>query len=265
MKHYLLNLTLLSGRRRDILLLLKEKPRSIDMIKELLKVKTSLIQLHMKKMIDSGLIIRKNKIYSLSELGEIIVENMQPVLRMAELLGENTEYWLNHDLSPIPKFLLERIDELGPCEILEPDSMHLFETPKILIDSILSSKEVLTFTTYSHPQAPLIYAKLAEKGAEVTLCTTESVAHRLFSSYRKEAEKPSGARNSKLFILRESEKTVPSLIVTDRLLMLKLFETSGKLRDQLVLASGERALCWGKELFQYCMEAAEPLDKKEFL
>lgn len=264
MKHCLLNLILFSGRRKDILLLLKEKPKDIDEIKELLNVNASSIQLHMKKMKDSGLITQKNKMYRLSEIGEIIVENMQPLLSMTELLGENTEYWLSHDLSSIPEFLLERIDELGNCELLEPDTGHLFETPEVIRDSILSSKEVLTFTAYSHPQAPLIYTELAEKGAEIILCMTESVAQRLFLNNRIEAEKLSRAGNSRLFISREPT-AIPSLIVTDRLVAFKLFENNGKLRDQLVLSFEKRAICWGKELFRYYIEAAEPLNEELFL
>jgi len=264
MKHCLLNLILFSGRRKDILLLLKEKPRDIDEIKELLNVNASSIQLHVKKMKDSGLITQKNKMYRLSEIGEIIVENMQPLLSMTELLGENTEYWLSHDLSSIPEFLLERIDELGHCELLEPDTGHLFETPEVIRDSILSSKEVLTFTAYSHPQAPLIYTELAEKGVEIILCMTESVAQRLFLNNRIEAEKLSRAGNSRLFISREPT-AIPSLIVTDRLVVFKLFENNGKLRDQLVLSFEKRAIYWGKELFRYYIEAAEPLNEELFL
>lgn len=264
MKQCLINLVLFSGRRKDLLMLLKEKPRDVDTIKELLKVDSSSIQPHIKKLKESGMITEKNKIYRLSEMGEVIVENMQPLLSMAELLGENADYWLNHDLGSIPGFLLERIGELGHCELLEPDTEHLVETPRTLLDNIMSSKEVLTFTAYSHPQAPLIYSELAEKGVEITLCMTENVAERLFLNYREEAEKLSGARNSRLFISRKPV-IVPSLIVTDRLLALKLFETDRKLRDQMVLCFGEKALCWGKELFSYCMEAAEPLDEKEFL
>jgi len=264
MKQCLLNLILFSGRRKDLLLLLKEKPRDIDTIKELLKVDASSIQPHIKKVKDFGLVTEKNKIYRLSEIGEVIVENMQPLLSTAEFFGENADYWLNHDLSSIPEFLLERIYELGHCELLEPDTEHLVETPKVLLDSMSSSRELLTFTAYSHPQAPLIYTELSEKGLEITLCITENVAKRLFSNYREEARKLSGARNSRLFILRK-KAIIPSLIVTDNLIALKLFETGGKLRDQLVLSFGENAVFWGKELFEYCTEAAEPLDEKEFL
>lgn len=264
MKHCLLNLILFSGRRKEILLLLKEKPRDIDEIKKLLNVNANSIQLHMKKIKESGLITQKNKIYSLSEIGEIIIENMQPMLSMAELLGENTEYWMSHDLSSIPEFLLERIGELEHCKLLEPDAEHLFETPKVLRDSILNSREILTFVTYFHPQAPSIYAELAENGSEIVLCMTESVAQRLFLNNRTEAEKLFRTGNCRLFISREPA-TIPSLIITDKLVAFKLFEDNGKLRDQLVLSFGERALCWGKELFRHYLEAAEPLNEKTFL
>jgi len=255
---------LFSGRRTDILLLLKEKPIDVDTIRKLLKVDANFIQPHIKKMKYSGLVTEKNKIYRLSDMGGIIVENMQPLLSLSNIFGENTEYWMSHDLSSIPEFLLERIDELGHCQLLEPDTGHLVETPKILLNSMLSSKEVLTFTAYFHPQSPSIYAGLAEKGTGITLCMTENVTERLFSSHRKEAEKLSKARNSSLFILRKPA-TIPSLIVTDRLLAFKLSENDGKLRDQLVLSFGERAICWGKELFKYCMRAAELLNDNEFL
>jgi predicted transcriptional regulator len=264
MKQCLLNLILFSGRRKDLLSLLKEKPRDVDTIKELLRVDSSSTQPHIKKLKESGLIIEKNKIYRLSELGEAIVENMHPLLNTVDLFGENTEYWLSHDLSSIPGFLLERIDELGHCEVLEPDTEHLVETPRMLLDSIMNSKEVLTFTAYSHPQAPLIYSELAEKGVEITLCMTENVAERLFFNYPEEAEKLYRARNSRLFISRKPV-IVPSLIVTDKFLALKLFEIDKKIRDQIILCFGEKALCWGKEFFSYCMEAAEPLNENEFL
>jgi predicted transcriptional regulator len=264
MKQCLLNLILFSGRRKDLLLLLKEEPRDVDTVKELLGVDSGYIQPHIKKLKESGLIIEKNKIFRLSEIGEAIVENMQPLLKTVELFGENIEYWLSHDLGSIPGFLLERIDELGHCELLEPDTVHLAETPGTLLDNLMSSKEVLTFTSYFHPQAPLIYSELAEKGVEITLCMTVNVAERLFFNHREEAEKLYRARNSRLFISRKPA-IVPSLIVTDRFLALKLYEIDRKLRDQIILCSGEKAPCWGKELFGYCMEAAEPLDENEFL
>jgi predicted transcriptional regulator len=264
MKQSFISLIFLSDRRKDLLSLLKEGPRDIDKIKELLRVDSSSIQPHIKKMKESGLICEKNKIYSLSEIGKSIAENMQPMLNITEFFEENTEYWKTHDLSSIPRFLLERIDELGHCELLEPDSEHLTETPKILLENILNSKEIFTFTSYSHPEAPSIYSGLAEKGIEINLCMTENVIERLFSSYRKEADKLLKNKNSKLFILHKKAE-IPSLIVSDSFLAFKLFETDGKLRDQIIMCFGKKASCWGKELFQYYIKTAAPLNANDFL
>lgn len=264
MKEPLINLILLSDRRKDLLFLLKVEPRDIDTIKETLKVDASSIQPHIKKMKDAGLINETNNVYSLSEIGEVIAENMQPLLNTIEVLEENAEYWKSHDLDSIPAFLLERIDELEHFEVLEPDIGHLAETPKILLENIFCSKEIMTFSSYTHPEAPFIYSQLAEKGIEVTLCITQNVAERLFLSYRDETKKLFKVNKTKLFILRKPAP-IPSIIVTDRILALKLFEKDGKLRDRIVLCFGERALRWGKDLFRYCVETAEPLNEKDFL
>ncbi len=264
MKQSHINLIFSSNRKKDLLLLLKKESKDIDEIKELLKVDASSIQPHIKKMKDYGLINEENKIYSLSKKGEVIVENMQPLVNITEILEKNIEYWKTHDLNPIPDFLLERIDELGQLEVFEPGTEYLAETPKVLLENMLTSREIMTFASYFHPESPSIYADLAEKGAEIKLCMTENVAKRLFSSYMEDAGRLCRGKNSKLFILRKTE-TIPSVIVTDRFLAFKLFEISGKLRDQIVMCFEEKAISWGKELFQYCIETAEPLNEKEFM
>lgn len=264
MKQSHVNLIFSSNRKKDLLLLLKKGPRDIDEIKELLKVDSSSIQPHIKKMKDYDLIIEEDKIYCLSKKGEIIVENMESLLNTAEVFERNIEYWKTHELTSIPDFLLERIDELENFELLEPNAEYLAETPKKILENMLASKEIMTFVSYFHPEAPSIYANLSKKGAKITLCMTENVVKRLFSGYQDEAKRLCRAENSKMFILRKKAK-IPSVIVTDRFLAFKLFETDGKLRDQLIVCSEDKALLWGRELFEHCMETAEPLNEEEFL
>ncbi|WP_440945128.1 helix-turn-helix transcriptional regulator [Methanosarcina sp. T3] len=261
MKPSLVNLILFSDRRKDLLLLLKEKPRDIDTIKESLNVDASSIQPHIKKMKDVHLIIEEEKVYRLSEIGKVIVENMEPLLNLIEVFEVDDEYWKNRDLTPIPDYLLERIDELVHCELLEPDIEHMLETPKVFMDNIRSSKEIFTFVSYFHPEAPSLYADLAENGTELTLCMTKNVMERLLSSYPEEAERLSRSKNSKLFVCQKPAP-IPSIVVTDKFLALKLFENDGKLRDQLLISTEKKALSWGKELFWHCMRVAEPTEEK---
>jgi len=91
---------------------------------------------------------------------------------------------------------------------------------------------------------------------------TENVAKYLFTRYPAEANRLYRAGNSKLFVLRKPA-VIPLVIVLDRFLVFKLFESDGKFRDQLVLSSGKGAILWGIELFELCMQQAEPLNKKE--
>ena len=264
MKQSLINLIFFSDRRKELLLLLRENPRDIDTIKELLNVDAGSIQPHIKKMIDAHLITEEKKIYSLSEMGKIIAENMEPFLKAVEVLEVSHDYWKTRDLTLIPDFLLNRIDELGKCELLEPDVEHMLETPKAFMENLLSSKEVLTFVSYFHPEAPSLYANLAKNGTKLTLYMTENVIERLFSSFPRETEMLIESKSSKVFVCQKPAP-VPSIVVTDRFLSLKLFEIDGKLRDQLLISTEEKALGWGKELFWYCMKAAEPIDAKTFL
>lgn len=110
--------------------LLREGPRDIDAIKELLNVDAGTIQPHIKKMKDAHLLVEEKKVYSLSEIGKVIVENLAPFLNTIEVFEVNEDYWKTHDLTSVPDFLLDRIDELGHCELLEPDVEHMLETPK---------------------------------------------------------------------------------------------------------------------------------------
>jgi predicted transcriptional regulator len=263
MKQSLTNLIFFSERRKDLLLLLREEPRDIDTIKELLNIDAGSIQPHIKKLKDAHLLIEEKKVYRLTEIGQIIVENLIPFLNTIDVFEVSDDYWKTRDLTQIPDFLLERIDELEYCELLEPDVEHLLETPKVFMDNILNSKEVLTFVSYFHPESPSLYADLAENGAKITLCATENVIIRLFSSFPEEAERFSNNENSKIFVCQKPVP-IPSIVVTDRFLSLKLFEIDGKLRDQLLISTGEKALDWGRDLFWHCMKVAEPVEVKTF-
>ncbi len=243
--------------------LLREGPGDIDAIKELLNVDAGTIQPHIKKMKDAHLLVEEKKVYSLSEIGKVIVENLAPFLNTIEVFEVNEDYWKTHDLTSVPDFLLDRIDELGHCELLEPDVEHMLETPKAFIENIASSNEILTFVSYFHPEAPSLYADLAEKGTKITLCMAENVILRLFSSFPEEAERLSISENSKIFVCQKPAP-IPSIVVTDRFLSLKLFENGGKLRDQILISTEKKALDWGRDLFWHCMEVVEPVEGKTF-
>jgi predicted transcriptional regulator len=69
-----------SERRTDLLLYLKEKPRSIDEINDELDTNSVSILPHIKKLKDFELVTHEDKLYELSPLGKIIIRKMEPLI-----------------------------------------------------------------------------------------------------------------------------------------------------------------------------------------
>lgn len=254
----LIELLFRSQLRQKLLFLLKRKPRTGAEIQNLFHENLVSVQLQLKVLMESELIFKVNGVYKLSRIGEVLVWKQQGLLELVRVFESNSKYWAKRDLSAIPLFLRKRIGEIGPCELFEPESAHMFETPRYFVEKLAASKEVLTFVSYFHPEAPSLYAGLVKRGAELKLCMSKEVAVRLFENYPKETQIMREAPNSEL-LLCSKPVSLPSLVVTDCFMALKLYEVDGRPKDQLLFSSEKRALLWSRELFIYYMEASSPL------
>ncbi|MCC4767546.1 ArsR family transcriptional regulator [Methanosarcina sp. DH1] len=81
MRSNLITILLSSEKRTDLLLLLKEKPRTIEEINNELDTNSVAILPQLKKLKEKGLVIQEEKIYELSILGKIIVRKMESLVK----------------------------------------------------------------------------------------------------------------------------------------------------------------------------------------
>lgn len=81
MRSTLITILLSSEKRTDLLLLLKEKPRTIEEINNELDTNSVSILPQLKKLKENGLVIQQDKIYELSLLGKIIVRKMESLVK----------------------------------------------------------------------------------------------------------------------------------------------------------------------------------------
>lgn len=81
MRSNLITILLSSEKRTDLLLLLKEKPRTIEEINNELDTNSVAILPQLKKLKESGLVIQQDRIYELSLLGKIIVRKMESLVK----------------------------------------------------------------------------------------------------------------------------------------------------------------------------------------
>lgn len=250
MKISLIDLAFLSEKRKDVLLLLEEGPKTGDEIKTALNVNSTAIMPQIKKLKEGHLIVQDDRnTYRLSEMGEIVVEKMGPLLNTVRVFEENYEYWTNHDFSAIPDFLLNRIEELGNYFMLEADLNRLFEVPEDFRSNLLESNHVKIFLSYFNPLHIEIYRELAKKGADICLVLTESVFNRIKKDYFEDLKFLMEFKNITIYIC-DKNITLKN-VVTERFCSLVLFDKKGKYDHQRLMSYDESALKWCDELFQY--------------
>ena len=89
MRSTLITILLSSEKRTDLLLLLKEKPRTIEEINNELDTNSVAILPQLKKLKEKGLVIQEEKTYELSLLGKIIVRKMESLVKALRQLEED--------------------------------------------------------------------------------------------------------------------------------------------------------------------------------
>ncbi|WP_292380440.1 helix-turn-helix transcriptional regulator [Methanosarcina sp. UBA289] len=260
MKISLIDLAFLSEKRKDVLLLLEEGPKTGDEIKTALNVNSTSIMPQIKKLKEGRLIVQDDRnTYRLSEMGEIVVEKMEPLLDTVRVFEENYDYWINHDFTAIPESLLNRIDELGNYFMLEPDLNRLFEIPEDFRSNLLESRRIKMFLSYFNPLHVEMYLELAKKGAEICLILTEPVFERMKADYYQDLKFLVESKNVEIYIC-DKNVTLKD-VVTERFCSLVLFDKKGKFDHQRLMSFDESALKWCEELFLYYKDRSIQLEK----
>jgi len=105
MELQLIDTIFFSDKRKNLLLLLKDGPKTIEEIKTELEVSSSPIMAQIRILLKDGLLVQKRDIYELSVKGKLIVPKMEPLLSTFQVFDENHDYWARQDLRILPSHL----------------------------------------------------------------------------------------------------------------------------------------------------------------
>ncbi|WP_292379252.1 helix-turn-helix transcriptional regulator [Methanosarcina sp. UBA289] len=262
MKLELLGTLFLSDKRKDLLLLLMEEPRNIDEIKNILNVTSSAIMTQIKILISQGLIIHEDDLYKLSDIGKVVVKKMKPLLNTLEVFSEHMDYWENHNISAIPVDLLDRIDDLGSCEFIEPDLDRMYEIPQKIEEKLVSSVHVMEVSSYFNPGYPSTYVELIKKGTQISLIVTKPIFERLKKEYSTSLQEYLTRDNAKIFVC-DCPIRLASSVVTDHFMALSLFYRNGIYHNHAMMSLEKTALKWGEDLFLHYMKNSKEIKEIE--
>lgn len=258
MQPELVDVVFRSQKRRDLLLLLGEKPRTIEEIKTLLDVSPTAILPQIKRLTDSDLVIQKNGNYELTDMGGQVFKKVQSLVNVLSLL-EKDNYWIEHDLNGIPPYLLEKMGDLKDCSLVKTDPSQIFEPNTELLNFFSSSKYLMAFSSFYRPEFLPLYSKLGRMDADVTLIFTESVLEKILYNYERKIKKLASMQNTELFVCKDGVK-LAELIVSDHGMMISLFDRNGRFYHDYIYCSEPQAMNWARELFEFYKSRASQVN-----
>jgi predicted transcriptional regulator len=239
-----------SEKRKNLLMLLKDGPRTWEEIKHSLRVTSTGMLPQIKILEDEKLVYRQGKQYFLTELGQLVAHFLEPLNRTLSVLEKEKKFWQEHNINALPEEFLLRISELGNIHIVESKDEEIYESHKEFQDILAKSARVKGIAHMVHPTYPDLFLSIADKGIETSLLLTRTVFEIVAANYSQKISRWLEFDNARLFVFDGEIRF--SYIVTDRYLSLTLFYTNGIFDTKRDLISSDpSALKWGEDLFTH--------------
>lgn len=256
-----LDLVLFSEKRKKILLLLREEPKSLEEIKFSLRDSPTSVQPQLKLLKEMNLLFMKDNKYRLTLIGETIVENLQDIVDVIEAIENKYNFWNSHRLDDIPLHLLKRLGDLKCSTFAMPlDEANMFSPHEEFVENIAKSEFLKGIFPFIHPLCPKMFLNFAQRGISVSLIATGPVFERMRTEFRPEVEKFLALYNTHIHVYEK--EMLLSRAVTNCFLSLGLFYTSG-VYDHIhdIICFDPAALCWGEDLYTYYEELSREVEE----
>lgn len=244
-----------SEKRKELMFLLLEGPKTSEEIESKMGVSWRSMMLPVKELKEMDLLLHENSKYGLSSIGRLVTENAKPISDIMNVLDMNTDYWANRNLKMIPQGLSRRLGELGSFSFIEPELKDMFELSAKVVESISRSTSIMSVLSFFHPSYLSIYSEVASKGTELSLVLTESVWKRIEEDFQKEKDQLEEMDNVQVFLYGNGFAP-PTIVLTDVFLLLSIFNKEGRYDHRDILSFDESALQWGKDLFTHYLESS---------
>lgn len=255
----LLELILLSHKRTDILLFLRDGPKTIVEINKSLNLSSVEALPQIKKLRENSLVLKTKNDYRLSPLGIAITGRMQPMINNIKTVGTLYYFRTSHAIECIPAPFLKRIGDLSNCTFSEPpDNAHLFEPHKEFIENLKKSNKMSGIASIFHSSYPSFFLSLTKLGVDVSIIVTSQVYKRIREEFEDILREFLKFENGILYVC--SQNIEFSYVVTDRFLSLSLPFSDGTYDHQRdILCFDSAALKWGEDLFVYYRDMSEKI------
>ena len=259
MKKPIVEVLLASEKRKNVLLLLMDGQKEMEVLLKSLKTTRTALLPQIKMLKESHLISKLDgDTYKLTTIGKLIVEEMVVFLRTTDMFGENRDYLGTHLIDFIPSYLLKKLPQLGSCNIIDISICDFFDAEKDLLEKAITSKHWLQITSTLHPEFHEFYVEMIEQGTDVSVIITQEIYEKLKHDYYDDFKELIDIELISFYAYPKSLEFV-SFILADQCINFRLFTQEGKYDNKKILICSPNALDWGKELFEYYRRQSTPI------
>jgi predicted transcriptional regulator len=243
-----------SELKQKIFLSLLEKNKKLSELEDDVKSSETTILHVLKEFENLGLTKKNAGVYSLSSLGLMEAQICHELFRATEVLEKFRDFWLSHDVKPIPSDLMLKIGALQDSNFLRAESTELGKIHETYTQIMLSSKRVNGLSPIFHPDFVSIFKTLLTQGSSIELVLTDQVLNRtlehaiasgnieLFQKFMVEGL-------LKIYLIDDLKI---ALTVTDNIFSMGLFDLNGQYDyDSDLISLHPEALEWGEEIFRH--------------
>lgn len=247
-----------SSIRTQVMLCLMEGSMSAADLGNKLNIRVSTVLHALKQMIEDGQVNKSDLQYSLTNIGKIHSIHLDELTSAIVLLDRHKDYWLTHDLSAIPDYLLSNIGMLVHSQTISSDATAPLNSLDNFMVEVSKSEIFRGFSSFIIPGFAELVKNCAERGIRVELILTDAILKIVSTTQASSLMKLKDFDNVTLYHYGPAINI--GFTVTESLLALGLYRTDGRLDlGSEIICIGKSATEWGNKLFEYYKKDSELL------
>lgn len=247
-----------SEKRKRTLLLLKDKPGSMEYLLDRLNTTRQALLPQIRILEDHFLVTGYDDVYELTTIGKLIVDEMHPLMGTVKVLDNDIDYWGTHKFDFIPDHLLMNIRELQDFRTIRPSLSEMFELNREYYEYAKKSSSMYKVTTYFHPDFPDFFEELTDNNVNINFVITSDAFAKLRSDRHGDFEK---LLQNDLIDMFVYPKKIDLLTYTfnDHCILMRLLKNNGETDVTHIMCSNPSAIEWGQELFEHFLQDSLPV------
>jgi len=220
--------------------------------------------LHVLKEFENLDLTTKNAgVYSLSPLGRIEAQICSECNGATEVMEKFKEFWLTHNVTPIPPSLLFKLGLLKEATLVKTESSELGKVHETFLKMMVNTKKVIGTSPVFHSDYVGAFKQLLNQGGTIDLILTGEVLGKtlentissgdgeLFQKFMSEGQ-------LKIYLIDELKI---ALTVTESIFSMGLFDLNGQYDYNMDLISlHPDSLKWGEEIFHEYLKQARKVE-----